>query len=137
MAAGRLASMPIRNSILNLSRDGGYLAWRTWPAWQITMDDRPRLYSPEQREQYELLWRGGGGWEMLLTQWRVNAVLGSPEIAFEHPEHNLFYRLAESGDWVPVHWDRLSILYVQQSISLRDSNLTAFRELKPGIPWGV
>lgn len=136
-AAGRLASLPIRNTILNTPDHGGYLIWRTWPAWNITIDQRTTLYTPEQRQQYDLLWQGAQGWETLLTQWRVQAILGTTQIATDHPEANLYHRLADSTDWTPVYWDSDSILYIHNSVQVRESNLTPFRELKPGLNWNT
>jgi hypothetical protein len=136
-AAGRLAALPLRNAILNDVEDGGYLAWRVWPSWKITMDQRPTLYTREARDQYDLLWQGGQGWEEMLNLWRVNAVLGRPETMLEHPENNLFARLAESPDWKPVFWDSTSILYVREEMNLEKTNLQVFRQLKPGLTWAA
>lgn len=136
-AAGRLASLPLRNTLLNLPEDGGYLAWRVWPAWKITMDERATLYTPDQREQYDLLWQGRSGWQEQLNYWRVYAVLGRPSIAEKYPNGNLFYHLADSSDWSPVYWDRHSILYLESTINLGNSHLHHFRELKPGLSWAA
>lgn len=136
-AAGRLASLPLRNTILNDPEDGGYIAWRTWPMWKITADQRPTLYDVEFRDNYEKLWEGGAGWEQMLNYWRVWVVLGSPEVMEKHPNNNLYYRLAESPDWIPVWWDSASILYMKTDADLSTSNLQPFRQLKPGLSWSA
>lgn len=136
-AAGRLASLPLRNTLLNMPEDGGYLAWRVWPSWKITMDERSSLYTPAQREQYDLLWQGGTGWQEQLNYWRVYAVLGRPEVAEMYPNTNLFYHLADSPDWSPVYWDRHSILYLESTIGLGNSHLHHYRQLKPGLSWAA
>ncbi len=134
-AAGRLSAIPLRASILNTAENGGYLTWRLWPNWKICIDQRATLYSPEFREEYEKLWAGAVGWESRMTLWRVNAILGTNEILQRHPDQNLFHKLAVSSEWVPVFWDSYSILYLKQGINLSATNLSEFRQLKPGLPW--
>lgn len=134
-AAGRLAAIPLRGSLLNMPQHGGYLIWRLWPGWRVTSDERPTLYDREFDEQYEKIWQGATGWQAMLALWRVYAVLGDNEVAHRYPDHNLYYELAASPDWVATYWDKKTILYLKQNINLASTNLTAFRQLKPGISW--
>ncbi len=134
-AAGRLTAIPLRASVLNPPDAGGYLTWRLWPNWKVCVDNRSTLYSTQFREEYEKLWAGGKGWESRMTLWRVSAILGTNEIMQRHPDHNLYYELADSPEWVAVFWDNSSILYLKHGINLASTNLSAFRQLKPGLPW--
>lgn len=134
-AAGRLTAIPLRASILNPPDTGGYLIWRLWPNWKVCLDNRSTLYSPEFREDYEKLWAGGAGWESRMTLWRVSAILGTNDIMQRYPDQNLFHELAKSTEWVAVLWDSSSILYVKEGINLAATNLSPFRQLKPGLAW--
>jgi len=135
MAAGRLSAIPIRATILNRRADAGYLLWRLWPGWKTAIDNRPGVYDEEFLEQYKSVWRGEAQWEAMLSLWRVQAVLGNREVFAESPGDNLYVRLADSDDWSAVYWDSDYILYVKSNIDLSSSNLSAFRQLKPGLTW--
>ncbi len=134
-AAGRLAAIPLRATILNLSDDGGYLSWRLWPTWKVAADNRMEVYEPGFFDRYEDIWLGRPGWPAYLSLWRVHAVLGNADVSNRYPSHNLYYELATSEEWAAVYWDRQSILYLKSDIELASTNLSEFRQLKPGLPW--
>ena len=75
-AAGRLLGIGSRASIFNDYNDGGYLIWRLWPHWKVSMDGRADVYGPELIRTYEKIWSGDPAWEKHLTDWGVQAVLG-------------------------------------------------------------
>lgn len=136
-AAGRLASIPLRAAVLNPTQHAGYLIWRLWPNWKVASDERPTLYSAQFRREYEKIWAGARGWESRIALWRIHAILGTNEIAERYPNHNLFHELADSSDWVPAYWDSESILYLKSGINLSSTNLSEFRQLKPGLSWAA
>lgn len=134
-AAGRLASLPSRSTLLNETEDAYYLMWRLWPTWKISIDDRPGFYTAEFRRTHELLWKGPDNWNDLFSSWRINAVMGRPDKLDHYGAPNLYNRLADSPDWQAVYWDSHSILYLRADMDISASNLEAFRQLKPGLTW--
>ena len=135
MAAGRLAPVTLRTTILNRPEHGDFLIWRLWPGWKVVVDGREELYSQAFLENYENVWRGAEGWEEYFALWQVNAVLGDTALAEDFPERNLYHVLADSPEWSAVFWDRGSIVYLRSDIEISATNLTPFRVLRPGISW--
>lgn len=133
IAANRLANLHTQGALLNDYNDGGFLIWRLYPEWPVTMDSRVEVYGPELVEQYEQVWSGASNWPDILRQWQVEAILGRIEITRTLPKHNLYHELAASPDWALVYWDENSQLFLKRGSSLEASSLKPYRVLAPGL----
>jgi hypothetical protein len=134
-AANRLAKIQSEGAILNDYNDGGFLIWKLWPEWLVTMDGRADLYGPELVAEYERIWSGRKGWENRLRQWHVKAILGRYEIARLAPKHNLYHELAQSPEWRLVYWDEMSLLYLPRGPILEGSTLKPYHRINPALTW--
>jgi len=134
-AAARLAKFDVQAAVLNDYNDGGYLLWKLWPRWRVTMDGRADVYGPDLVQKYQQVWAGAPGWEQLLDQWNVEAILGRYEITAAQPKHNLYHELAKGDEWMPVHWNATGVLYLRAGTALAASELRPYRRLHPGLRW--
>lgn len=134
-AAGRLANIDVQASLLNDYNDGGYLIWKLWPTWRVTMDGRADLYGPDVVQQYQAAWLGRPGWQETLRRWQVRGILSRYEVTQASPHHNLHHELARSGEWFPVLFDDTSVLYLDSEALQAARQLKPFRRLHPGLRW--
>jgi hypothetical protein len=134
VAANRLANLHVAGaSLLNDYNDGGFLIWRLAPEWPVTMDGRVDVYGPERVQKYEHVWSGAPGWQDMLREWHVEAVLRRFEISRALPKHNLYTELAASPDWALVYWDDAGQLFLKRGSALDSSGLKPYRLLAPGL----
>jgi hypothetical protein len=134
VAANRLANLHVAQaSLLNDYNDGGFLIWRLAPEWPVTMDGRVDVYGPELVKKYEQVWSGAAGWQDVLREWHVEAILGRFEVSHALPKHNLYTELAGSPDWALVYWDDAGQLFLKRGTTLELSALKPYRMLAPGL----
>lgn len=134
-AAHKLGSFSGGGSVLNDYNDGGFLIWRLYPEWPVTMDGRADVYGAELVRKYQDVWAGKAGWSQRLDEWHVNAILGRYEITAAFPKHNLYHELAQSPEWSLVYWDDTCVLYLRNGGVLDASRMKPYRRLHPGLRW--
>ena len=93
-------------NIFNEIGFGSYLIWNAYPNYQVFVDPRIELYSPDIWRDYIAVINSLPGWEQILGRYDINTVMVDPD---KHA--GLVNALENSPEWGLIYQDQVAVVY--------------------------
>lgn len=105
-AADWIEAQQPKPNLYNSYNWGGYLIWRLYPAYKVSIDGRADVYGDQSIEKYLSIYRAAPGWEQKLALAGVNVLM-------LEPDSPLAYALGENPNWRQSFRDDKSVVFVR------------------------
>ncbi len=103
----------IKGNVFNSFGFGDYLAWRSFPEKKVLIHGRNEVFSQEFYQEYLDAHTDPEVWKSLADRFQITHTLLEYYLTDYEGKEMVPHLAGDPEEWVPVYWDRLSIVYVR------------------------